>query len=739
MLYDPAAFEPLTDEPWDEARVRDGIAAIVADADAAFDPDALWPAHEWDGWQAPLPMKNLYVGAAGVVCALDDLRRRGLAETTLDLPAVALRALELWRAEPDYMAGRSRPRAGRVGLLTGEAGILLVACRLGHPLEDDLRDRIRANLANEAEDLMWGTPGTLVAAVAMGWDDLARESADALAARRDADGLWTQRLWGTSFRGIGTVHGLAGNVRALLQVDDPRNEALRAESAAALARAATREDGLANWSSEGKLQWCAGAPGVVSAARDYLDEELAARRRRARLASRRAGRREGARDLPRHLGQRLRAARRVRADAGRAVARSRAPLRGARSGAGRAHARPLLALHRRRRNRALRRRLPRGRRALPGARAQPSSGLKRTTYDRPMDERLERYAELVVRVGANVQPGQEVFLLPKVEHHELARALARQAYKAGASYVHVRYQDAHVCKAMIELGPDEALTYSPEWLKAFVSSMSGNAMIATTGDPEPELLADLDGERVGRAVPHEVVQIRMQQIGENTVNWCGVGAPSEGWATAGLRRARRRAAVGEGRVLHAPRRARSRRRLARAPRAARGAGRGAERPQARTRSATAAPAPTSRSGCSRTRAGLGGGSDTTTGIAYVANMPTEEVFTSPDAGRTEGTIRSTHAARRSPGQIVRGLELTFEDGPGRQRRGRDRRGARPQPLRDDRERRPARRGRARHEASRASARPGRSSTTRSSTRTRPATSRTARASPSSSTASPTTA
>ena len=121
---------------------------------------------------------------------------------------------------------------------------------------------------------MWGTPGTLVAAVAMGWDDLARESADALAARRDADGFWTQRLWGTSFRGIGTVHGLAGNVRALLQIDDPRNESLRAESAAALARAATLEDGLANWSSEGKLQWCAGAPGVVSAARDYLDEEL---------------------------------------------------------------------------------------------------------------------------------------------------------------------------------------------------------------------------------------------------------------------------------------------------------------------------------------------------------------------------------------------------------------------------------------------------------------------------------
>jgi hypothetical protein len=274
VLYDPGAFEPLTDEAWDEARVRDGIAAIVADADAAHDPAELWPAHEWDGYKAPLPLKNLYLGAAGVVWALDDLRRRGLAETTLDLPAVVLRALELWRAQPDYMAGEVIPEPPQSGLLTGEAGILLVACRLGHGFEADLKARIRANVINEAEDLMWGTPGTLVAAVAMGWHDLARESAAALASRRDTDGLWTQRLWGTSFRGVGTLHGLAGNVRALLELDDPRNEALRAGSATALSRAATYEDGLANWSSEGKLQWCTGAPGIVSAARDYLDEEL---------------------------------------------------------------------------------------------------------------------------------------------------------------------------------------------------------------------------------------------------------------------------------------------------------------------------------------------------------------------------------------------------------------------------------------------------------------------------------
>jgi hypothetical protein len=59
VLYEPAQFEPLIDDPWDPARLEVAIAAIVADADAAFDPVALWPAHEWDGWEEPLPLKNL--------------------------------------------------------------------------------------------------------------------------------------------------------------------------------------------------------------------------------------------------------------------------------------------------------------------------------------------------------------------------------------------------------------------------------------------------------------------------------------------------------------------------------------------------------------------------------------------------------------------------------------------------------------------------------------------------------
>jgi len=272
-LYDPAAFEPLTDEPWDESRVRAGVGAIVADADAAFDPGGLWPAHEWDGWRAALPMKNLYVGAAGVIWALDSLRRSGHPETGIDLPAAATRALELWRAEPDFMAGEVLPEPPESALLTGESGILLTCHRLGLDVGADLEARVRANVASEAEDLMWGTPGTLLAASLAGLDDAARESADALAARRDADGLWTQRLWGEEFRSVSAPHGATGNVRALLRVDDARNDALRRDTAALLADRAQVEDGLANW-GDGRVQWCVGAPGIVTTAWDYLEEEL---------------------------------------------------------------------------------------------------------------------------------------------------------------------------------------------------------------------------------------------------------------------------------------------------------------------------------------------------------------------------------------------------------------------------------------------------------------------------------
>jgi hypothetical protein len=296
LLYRPEAFEPLTDERWDEERVRVGIRAIVADTDDALrGPSLLWRADEWDRWHSTSPMKNLYVGAAGVLWALDELRRGGHAETRLDLAALALRAVELFRARPDFAKATKLPDPPESSLLCGEAGILLVACQLApnRKLADELHRLVQANVANEAEEVMWGSPGTLIAARVMlswtgedRWRDAWHESAEALLARRGEDGLWVQRLYGQEYRSLTPPHGLVGNVEALHPLlDYGRRASLDRESAAILERAAFVEDGLANWpprerpalpgpDGQIRLQWCAGAPGVVIAAARYLDEQL---------------------------------------------------------------------------------------------------------------------------------------------------------------------------------------------------------------------------------------------------------------------------------------------------------------------------------------------------------------------------------------------------------------------------------------------------------------------------------
>jgi Lanthionine synthetase C-like protein len=295
LLYRPEDFEPLTDEAWSDARARDAIRDTVADVDAALrGPKLLWPAHDWDSWRATRPMKNVYVGAAGVLFALDELRRRGHAESRLDLGDLALRTLEAFRARPDYMKGEVDERRDS-SLLCGEAGILLVTCGLAPDgvLADELLELVRANVANDADDLMWGTPGTLIAARSMlertgeeRWRAATEESAEALWLRRRIDGLWTQRLYGQEFAALGTVHGLVGNVQALAPaLDEGRRAALERDTAAILERTAVVERGLANWpgtdrpelpTRDGRilLQWCAGAPGIVAAAARYLDEEL---------------------------------------------------------------------------------------------------------------------------------------------------------------------------------------------------------------------------------------------------------------------------------------------------------------------------------------------------------------------------------------------------------------------------------------------------------------------------------
>jgi aminopeptidase len=277
-----------------------------------------------------------------------------------------------------------------------------------------------------------------------------------------------------------------------------------------------------------------------------------------------------------------------------------------------------------------------------------------------VDERLAQYAELAVRVGANVQPGQTVFMHGDVAHQALLRALARASYHAGARYVDVRYNDQHVRKAMIGLGPDEALTHSPEWLKSRTKAIDGNAILATTGDPEPDLLSDLDGERVGRARMLELAEISRDLVSRRATNWSGVACPNEGWAT---------------KVFGEPDLERLWEAVAFCTRLDEADPVAAWRSHMQRLERRAAELNRRRFDAIRYR---GPGTDLTVGLLanaqwmsalfhtasgteYVPNMPTEEVFTTPDRNRAEGTIRSSLPLALL-GEVIEGLRFTVKDG-----------------------------------------------------------------------------
>jgi lantibiotic modifying enzyme len=270
MLYKPEFFESLTETPWDAGRVRGQIANVIS----ATDPEAC-------------EQTTLYGGASGVIWALERLGEVGLADA-------ALRALERWREKPDYPERLDEPPIRyHASLFFGESGPLYMAWFFNRDqaLADDLYARIRENEEAPGNELMWGSVGTMQAAYAMmdrsgeqRWEEVWRDSARILLERRNEDGLWDTLPWGP---GLGAAHGASTTANVLLRasdlLDDP--EELRRTTAAALAKHAVREDGLANWpmvagdellgyDGQIRLQWCHGAAGVVASAAGYLDEEL---------------------------------------------------------------------------------------------------------------------------------------------------------------------------------------------------------------------------------------------------------------------------------------------------------------------------------------------------------------------------------------------------------------------------------------------------------------------------------
>ena len=271
MLFTPEAHEVLADEPWSAERARAAIASIVADTESGFDDG--WSTHPQDVVEdddASTRFRTVYCGGAGVVDALRRLALRGFVELRRDYVPYLERSLEAELDFPDKDPQRS--------LWGGETGIRLVLQRLA-PSQANLErlsELIAANERDERCELMWGSPGTILAGRELGLDVSA--SVEWLHGRRDPDGLWTQELSGHSRRFLGPAHGFAGCVLALGDVTDVSET---------LQRFAVEEDGLVNWpglagmelganrDGQIRMQWCHGAPGIVATLAHMLDEELA--------------------------------------------------------------------------------------------------------------------------------------------------------------------------------------------------------------------------------------------------------------------------------------------------------------------------------------------------------------------------------------------------------------------------------------------------------------------------------
>jgi aminopeptidase len=292
-----------------------------------------------------------------------------------------------------------------------------------------------------------------------------------------------------------------------------------------------------------------------------------------------------------------------------------------------------------------------------------------------MDEvSLRRYAELVIRVGLNLQPGQRLLIIGPLANGGVAldaaplvRAVSAQAYHAGAPLVEVLWGDESLVTLRHRHAPAESFGQASAWLPGALLEhvRAGHATLSIYAN-DPDLLRAAAPERVSAiqsATAHAVKPFR-DTISKNATNWCIVAAPAPSWATRvfpGLppdeQMARLSAAIA---------------RLCRLDAAdpiaawqshldglaARTALLNARRYDAlRYR----APGTDLRVGLAAGHIWTGGRSTSANGIPFAANLPTEEVFTMPARDRVDGHVRASKPLSYG-GTLIEDFRFTFEAG-----------------------------------------------------------------------------
>ena len=149
-------------------------------------------------------------------------------------------------------------------------------------------------------------------------------------------------------------------------------------------------------------------------------------------------------------------------------------------------------------------------------------------------DRLDSYAELLVRVGVNLQPGQKLIVRANVDDAPLVRKVVDIAYSLGSPFVEVFWSDGPVTRSRFLKGPEGSFDIIPEYRAEGMIKLAeeGAASLAITSE-DPDLLAGVDPQNVAafQAAWRKAVRPYMNLSMSDSIAWCVAGAASAGWAT----------------------------------------------------------------------------------------------------------------------------------------------------------------------------------------------------------------
>jgi len=280
-----------------------------------------------------------------------------------------------------------------------------------------------------------------------------------------------------------------------------------------------------------------------------------------------------------------------------------------------------------------------------------------------MPDYIPALARLAAQAGSNTTEGQIVIVYATLGHEALARAIAGACYDLGARYVEVNYSDPYVRRVRLTRASDAALGEIPPWTRRKMLDIeaTGGCTIALTGPAAPGLLDDVDAQRIGR--DQVVIPEQMEVIARQRLRWTIVPGPTPGWA--GLvfgdddpdALAKLWEQIGVICRLDADDPVQAWRERGEA------LGSAAERLSDAELDSLhfTGPGTDLTVGLLPGARWEGGGMTSSEGIPYLPNIPTEEVFTTPDPERTHGTVTSTRPLLIS-GRTINGLRMRFEGG-----------------------------------------------------------------------------